>query len=111
MMICRPRKRSQCVNGVRPCPWVSCRYHMIWMANRVDYLSDEQVMDKILNMPETCVLDVADKSGLTLRELAAILGVSRSRVCQLIKGDKRTMGIIEKMRHINRRGFLEPFAS
>jgi hypothetical protein len=24
----RPRNRSECKDGPRPCPWVSCRYHL-----------------------------------------------------------------------------------
>jgi len=110
-MICRPKKRSQCVNGVRPCPWVGCRHHIIWAVNKIDRLSNDQIIEKISQMPETCTLDVADKGGLTVRELAAALGVSRSWVYQLINGGNTHRGIIEKMRYINRRGLLEPFAS
>lgn len=25
----RPTKRSECVDGPRPCPWVSCRHHLL----------------------------------------------------------------------------------
>jgi hypothetical protein len=28
-VITRPTKRSECVNGIRPCPWVRCKANMI----------------------------------------------------------------------------------
>lgn len=26
----RPRTRGDCVNGIRPCPWIACRYHLLF---------------------------------------------------------------------------------
>ena len=26
----KPKHRSQCVDGYRPCPWVSCRYNLFF---------------------------------------------------------------------------------
>jgi hypothetical protein len=57
----RPRTRGDCVDGPRPCPWVSCRY----------YLAHEE---------QSCALDVADQGEHTPAEVAAYLGVTRQRV-------------------------------
>lgn len=110
MMNCRPKKRSQCVNGVRPCPWVGCRHHMIWAVNKIDRLSNDQIIEKISQMPETCTLDVADQGGLTFDDMAHVLGLTRSRVAQLVSGDKRNIGAVNRLRHCSRRHILESFA-
>ena len=41
--------------------------------------------------------------------LAGVLGLGRSRVVQLMTGDKTTIGVIERLRHGSRRHLLEPF--
>ena len=58
----RPTTRADCENGPRPCPWTRCRHH----------LGED--------LPESCALDVAERQGATLEEIAAILGVSRESV-------------------------------
>ena len=65
----RPRTRGDCVDGPRPCPWRTCRYHLADMLRRAS--------------EESCALDVADRGGATLEELGEILGVTRERVRQL----------------------------
>lgn len=60
----RPRTRADCVDGPRPCPWVSCKHHL--------YLDVDPETGAIkLNFPdlavdeleETCALDVAEEGG------------------------------------------------
>lgn len=60
----RPRTRAACVNGPRPCPWVSCRHH----------LEHED---------ESCSLDVADQGEHTLAEVGELLGLTRERIRQI----------------------------
>ena len=56
----RPRLRSQCVDGPRPCPWVSCRYNLF-----LDIRSDGILR---FNFPDkephevfhSCALDLAE---------------------------------------------------
>ena len=105
----RPQYRSQCLNGIRPCPWVSCKHHMIWAIGRIERLSNDQIIEKIKTIPETCTLDVADQGGMTVRNLAVVMGVGRSRIIQMTTGDKTTIGAIERLRHVSRRHILEPF--
>lgn len=93
----RPRRRSECVDGPRPCPWVSCRHHLALEANPGGSLTialalpsegdhDAPRYDDGVDwdaMPETCALDVADRGEHTLEEIGDILGVTRERVRQI----------------------------
>lgn len=79
----RPRSRSQCAAGPRPCPWVSCRYHLF-----LDVRADGSLK---LNFPEkepdeltvSCSLDLAEDGPRTLDSIAAIMGMSKERARQL----------------------------
>lgn len=82
----RPRTRGDCKDNqdARPCPWVSCRYHL--------YLDVDELTGAIkFNFPtlepweldDTCALDIADQAGATLEDIAAAINVTRERVRQL----------------------------
>lgn len=80
----RPRTRAQCSEAARPCPFVSCRYHLYLdvsprtgtvKLNFPDLEPDELV--------ETCCLDVADRGGATLEEVAGLQNLTRERVRQV----------------------------
>ena len=80
----RPRTRLDCVDGERPCPFVVCKYHL--------YLDVNPEIGSIkLNFPdlepwelkESCALDVADRGGITLEEVGAILNLTRERIRQV----------------------------
>ena len=84
----RPKNRGDCVKGLRPCPFISCKWHLIWELpgkERCDIfsLSDNAVVDYILSMGETCVLDVADTREATLEEIGSLFHVTRERVRQI----------------------------
>jgi hypothetical protein len=58
-------------NAIRPCPWVSCKYHLYL---QVDPMRSGGVqMDfparHVDEMAETCALDVADRGGAILEEV------------------------------------------
>jgi hypothetical protein len=84
----RPRVRSDCENGPRPCPWASCRYNL-----RLDVVRGGIRINlpdlEIEAMPETCALDVTQREGATLRRVAAALGMTRERVRQIEAGALR----------------------
>jgi hypothetical protein len=80
----RPMTREECKQMARPCPFVSCSHHL--------YLDVNQETGAIkLNFPhlevwemaETCSLDVADRGGITLEEVGAILNLTRERIRQV----------------------------
>lgn len=80
----RPVTRADCVGQFRPCPYSTCRHHLIHAYNKNDIKNITE--DDILSLPETCVLDVVDDNqfGLTLLEIGNLLGVTRERARQLI---------------------------
>ena len=80
----RPQTRAECLDGPRPCPFVSCKYHL--------YLDVDPRNGAIkLNFPdidvdglrESCALDVADRGGALLEEVGAVMNLTRERVRQL----------------------------
>ena len=73
----RPRSRAACARGLRPCPWVGCRWHLALVS-----LDPLLILDPS-TMLHTCALDVADKGGQTLEEVAQIYGLSRERIRQI----------------------------
>jgi hypothetical protein len=80
----RPKNRSECRGGARPCPYVSCRYNLYLDAR------DRQVR---LNFPHlepdemswSCVLDEIDQfpDGMTLEQIGERMNITRERVRQL----------------------------
>lgn len=87
----RPRTRGDCAGGERPCPWASCRHHLLVDVNPETGLLKIQERE-LEDLPETCALDVAERGGLNQPDTAALLGVTRQRVDQL---EKRGMRLLE----------------
>lgn len=79
-----PASRRECRDGVRPCPFVSCRFHL--------YLDVNSSGSIKLNFPDlepwelttSCSLDVAeDGSGRSLEELGKLMNLTRERTRQI----------------------------
>jgi hypothetical protein len=79
-----PASRTECRGGPRPCPLVSCRYHL--------YLDvDPRNGSLKLNFPDlqpwelpcSCALDVAEEAGVTLDLIGARMGLTRERARQI----------------------------
>lgn len=66
-----PATRAECENGPRPCTRFFCKYHLAADVSRK--------AKKDFVLPETCALDVVDNhdEGMTLREIGALLGMTR----------------------------------
>ena len=98
----RPRKRSECLNGPRPCPWVSCPYHLYLdispltgsikfnfkhLVAVVDPVTGEARVSKepedIMDLEQTCALDVAANGSHTLQEIGTYMNVTRERIRQI----------------------------
>jgi len=80
----RPTSRAECVEEMRPCPWVACKHHL--------YLDINPETGSIkINFPElepwelkhTCALDVAERGGITLEEVGEIMNLTRERIRQV----------------------------
>jgi hypothetical protein len=80
----RPKVRGDCVEGQRPCPYVSCKYNLYVDVNPRTGSVKMNFPDKELwELKETCALDVADRQGITLEEVGVIMNLTRERVRQL----------------------------
>jgi hypothetical protein len=80
----RPESREACASMPRPCPFVSCAHHLYLDVNpesgaiKLNFPHLE-----VWEMAETCSLDVADRGGITLEEVGAILNLTRERIRQV----------------------------
>lgn len=80
----RPRTRADCVDGPRPCPWVSCEHHaMIEVDDETGHLHFPHGEVDVDELPYTCVLDESDRGGMTLEAVGALTGITRERVRQI----------------------------
>jgi hypothetical protein len=80
----RPRYRRDCINGIRPCIYVSCKHHLYLDVNPQTGSVKINFPDKeIWELEETCALDVADRGGITLEEVGEILNLTRERIRQV----------------------------
>ena len=80
----RPTTRAECREEMRPCPWVACKHHLYLDINpetgsiKINFPDLEP-----WEMRETCALDVADRSGITLEEVGEIMNLTRERIRQV----------------------------
>lgn len=116
----RPKMRSECKGGLRPCPWVTCRHHMIWYyvyekgkgeaGKNLSKKSDDKIAELAISLSETCTLDVTDRGEVTLEVIGDLLGITRERVRQLQDGTKgKGGGAVARMKHHSRADPLRPF--
>ncbi|TAL29073.1 MAG: hypothetical protein EPN98_21770 [Phenylobacterium sp.] len=83
----RPKTWGDCASELRPCPWVSCAFHLYLDVDpKSGAIKFNRPELQVHEMPETCCLDVADRGGETLDGVGQLLGVSRERVRQVENG-------------------------
>lgn len=80
----RPRTRADCMNGPRPCLFVSCKHNLYLDVNPETGSIKLNFPDKeIWELQYTCALDVAEKGGITLEEVGEIMNLTRERIRQV----------------------------
>jgi hypothetical protein len=80
----RPAFRLDCAEGLRPCPFVSCRYHLyLDVSPRTGSIKVNFPDLEVWDMPYSCALDVADAGGATLEDVGSIMNLTRERIRQL----------------------------
>ncbi|MBX3210360.1 MAG: hypothetical protein KF764_35335, partial [Labilithrix sp.] len=84
----KPKTRAECLEGERPCPFVSCKHHLyLDVSARTGAIKLNFPDLEVWEMTETCALDVADRGGTTLEEVGAIMNLTRERIRQVeVKG-------------------------
>lgn len=80
----KPTTRAECKDTERPCPFVSCKYHLYIDVHPVRGSIKINFPDiDVWEMTESCALDVADRAGITLEEVGEIMNLTRERVRQV----------------------------
>ncbi len=80
----RPTSRQDCRTAERPCPFVSCKYHLYLDVNSHTGSIKLNFPDlEVWELSETCSLDVADRGGITLEEVGELLNLTRERIRQV----------------------------
>jgi hypothetical protein len=80
----KPNTREECQGGQRPCPFVSCKYHLYLDVNpNTGSIKINFPHIELWEMPETCALDIADRGGTTLEEVGVIVNLTRERIRQV----------------------------
>lgn len=80
----KPIKRSQCKNGIRPCPYISCKYNLY-----IDVMYNGSIKYNFPNiepweMEDSCVLDLVDEEIiLNLQRIGDLLNISKEDVRQI----------------------------
>lgn len=80
----RPLNRSECEHSVRPCPFVACKHHLYLDVNPTTGSIKINFPDiEVWEMKDTCALDIAERGGITLEEVGAIMNLTRERIRQV----------------------------
>jgi hypothetical protein len=80
----RPKSRGECANVSRPCPYVSCKYHLYIDVNPATGSIKINFPDlEVWELQHSCALDVAQTGGITLEEVGEILNLTRERIRQV----------------------------
>ena len=105
LSVVRPQTRGDCEPpfGLRPCPYVSCRYHLVGAVEQasgrievaghtLDVDADPRTVAAFVDAVAdtlasrrgpSCTLDVAARGERTLQEVGEVVGLTRERVRQI----------------------------
>jgi hypothetical protein len=102
----KPRTRAECVDGPRPCPYVSCKHHLFLDVSAKTGAIKLNFPDlEVWDMNESCALDVADRGGTTLEDVGAIMNLTRERIRQV---EVKALAKLEALRDMSSlRDFVE----
>jgi len=108
----RPARGGECVQGEnaqRPCPFVSCRWHLyLDVSPRSGAIKLNFPHLEVWEMNETCALDVAARGGMTLEDTGAAVNLTRERIRQLeTKGMDRLRACAEIARAAELAGVVD----
>lgn len=78
-----PRLRAHCLGGRRPCPYVSCKFNLYLDISPIGSIMPNFPELEPHEMLESCVLDAAERQGMTLEEVGALFNLTRERIRQV----------------------------
>jgi len=94
----KPRTRADCVDGPRPCPYVSCKHHLyLDVSGSTGAIKLNYPDLEVEELEETCALDVADRLGTTLEDVGALMNLTRERIRQV---EVRALEKLERLRAV-----------
>jgi hypothetical protein len=107
----RPKSRNDCLTMERPCLYVSCRHHLYLDVNPETGSVKLNFPDKeIWELEETCALDVADRGGITLEDVGAIMNLTRERIRQVeVRGLEKLKEVPEGMGGLDAYADWDPY--
>ena len=95
----KPRVRAECLEGPRPCPFVSCKHHLyIDVSARTGAIKLNFPDLEVWDLGESCALDVADRGGTTLEDVGAIMNLTRERIRQV---EVKALAKLEALKDMN----------
>lgn len=82
-----PATRGDCENGPRPCVHVSCKFNLyLDVSPRSGAIKFNRPNIEPDELTESCALDLADRDGMKLEDVAAAMNVTRERARQVLLG-------------------------
>lgn len=94
----RPRRRGDCADVPRPCPFVGCRYNLyldVLDRGRVRRRVPPDVAPEDIDPAWSCALDVAARGKHQVGQIADLLGLTTPRVSQIIDRATKRLRVIE----------------
>ena len=93
----RPRNREMCRDGLRPCPFVGCRYNLYLDVKPGERSIKLNFPDlQVWEIPISCALDVAECGKQTLELVGSAMNLTRERVRQVARdAAKRVRGKLD----------------
>ena len=83
-LVTRPRTRGDCSAIARPCPFVSCRYHLyLDVSPRTGSIKLNFPDLEVWDLSHSCALDVAEHGPLNAEQLGVVMNLTRERIRQL----------------------------
>ena len=80
----RPARRSECAEGPRPCPFVSCKHHLyLDVSPQTGTIKLNFPELEVWELSESCALDVADQGAQPVERTSLLLNVTRERIRQI----------------------------
>jgi hypothetical protein len=97
----RPKTRSECADGPRPCPHVSCRHHLYLDVNPHTGTIKLNFPDlEVWELGVSCALDVADLGGTAIETVGDFMNVTRERIRQIETQALSKLSSVADTRHL-----------